>query len=609
MWKSGLILAAIGVVIALPFALRREAPAGRWERGDPVLVIASPHNEAIRYEFGRAFSEWHRERHGRPVKVEWLSIGGTTEIARYLSAEFTADARAWWTRRRGREWPLAGGEILTSSRFPTDAPPKGTPAEEWARQVELYKAFRETDDPAEVTSRIDLFFGGGEFDHSDAFRRGLTVPPWPPEDPPAGLFEKAGAEGAVELIPERLSGETWRTPTLFGTAVSTFGICYNLDRLLYLGIANPPQTWEDVADPVYFGQIGVADPTKSGSIAKAFEMIIQQKCHEAVAAAGFGGGDIDRFEKEIEALRKTAGAGYKAGDVPPSVPTAYQQAVERGWEDGLYLVQRIGANARYFTDSASKVPIDVSVGDATVGMAIDFYARYQSQTSRGPAGEERMAYVTPAGGSSVSCDPISLLRGAPDREVAVRFIEFVLSEAGQRLWTYEPGTPGGPERYALRRLPIRRDFYPSDDPAVQAVHERHRRHAVDDLADPRVDPYKLAEQFTYRPRWTASHFGVHRELIRAMCIDSSVELQAAWKAIAAAGGPEKCPEAAAAMRQLPAVTLWNRATGQEQDVRLDWRTALQINSRTYDPLEYMREWVAAFRDNYRRAEELARRAG
>jgi ABC-type Fe3+ transport system substrate-binding protein len=33
-----------------------------------------------------------------------------------------------------------------------------------------------------------------------------------------------------------------------------------------------------------------------------------------------------------------------------------------------------------------------------------------------------MHYVTPAGGSSVSCDPIGLVRGAPHRELAVRFI-------------------------------------------------------------------------------------------------------------------------------------------------------------------------------------------
>jgi hypothetical protein len=43
----------------------------------------------------------------------------------------------------------------------------------------------------------------------------------------------------LEYIPAKISGEVWRTPTLFGNAVSTFGICYNVDRLSDLGIEAP----------------------------------------------------------------------------------------------------------------------------------------------------------------------------------------------------------------------------------------------------------------------------------------------------------------------------------------------------------------------------------
>jgi len=149
-----------------------------------------------------------------------------------------------------------------------------------------------------------------------------------------------------------------------------------------------------------------------------------------------------------------------------------------------------------------------------------------------------MFYVTPAGGSSVSGDPISLLRGAPNRETAERFLQFVLSEAGQKLWNYQPGTPGGPRRFALRRLPSRRDFYPSDDPEFAVRHDEHRQYCVDRIGNPDVNPYALAARFTYRPRWTARHFTVHRQLIRAMCLDSGEELKAAWQAILRNGGPE-----------------------------------------------------------------------
>jgi ABC-type Fe3+ transport system substrate-binding protein len=485
----------LAVVVALPFVFRQEHSGGDWRPGDPVLAIVSPHNEAIRYEFAEAFSTWHRQKYHRPVKIDWLNIGGTTEISRYLTSEFAASARA-------------------------------------------------TGDPSKVTARIDLFFGGGEYDHTRMFQRGLTVPPWP-EEPP---FDPG--------YPEKLSGETWRTSVLWGNVLSTFGICYNLDRLHDLGVTAPPTQWSDLTNPVYFGQIGVADPTKSGSIAKAFEMIIHSEMAKNVSAAGFTMAQVDEYEQTRQ------------------WPDAYQTVVEDGWIKGVRLVQLIGANARYFTDSASKVPIDVSAGDAAVGLSIDFYARFQAQVSRDESGRERMVYVTPVGGSSVSADPVSLLRGAPNRDVAVRFIEFVLSREGQRLWNDQPGKRCSTvKKYALRRLPIRRDMYPQPC-------------STDDLTDPTINPYALAQSFTYRPRWTVRHFNVQRDLIRAMCLDSADELRDAWRAIVANGGPACQPDAMAQLTRLPdGVT---------------WATAVEITTKT-DRLTYLREWTATYRKNYRRA--------
>ncbi len=565
------ILFVAAVVISLPFLFRPPDEDSGWRRGDPVVVIITPMNEAIRYEYARAFAAWHKEKFGRPARVDWRAIGGSTEISRYLTSEMMNAVRAWWLQT-GKPWPAGTPEALLNAKFDTvHAPAEGR--EKWEVQREAYLAYRETDDADMFTSGIDMLFGAGEYDHSDAYRKGLEVAPWLPGKEPPGLF--SSEDGAV-LIPERVSGETWRTPTLFGTGLSTFGICYNLDRLRDLG-AEPPRQWDDLARPEFFRQLGVADPTKSGSIAKAFEMIVQQKCHEAVRAAGFGEDEIERFEKSIKA------AQLAPGDLPPDVPAAYQAAVEQGWKNGLNLIQRIGANARYFTDSAGKVPIDVAMGDAAAGLAIDFYARYQAQCSRAPDGSERMAYVTPSGGSSVSADPIGLLRGAPNRETAIRFIEFLLSEKGQRLWTYRPGTPGGPVKYALRRLPIRRDFYP---PATN-----HLPYAADDLADPAVNPYALATNFTYRSRWTGQHFGVLRDLVRAMCLDSADELRGAWQAILEHGGPEKQAAALADLGRFP-----------DRPVPLNWQSALAI-PKQYDRLDYLREWTAFFRENYRRVKE------
>jgi ABC-type Fe3+ transport system substrate-binding protein len=595
MLRNVSIILLLAVIIALPFIFRQPPPQGDWREGDPVIVIVSPHNEAIRYEYAQAFSRWHKQKYGKPVKIDWRNIGGTSEISRYLTGQYTDNTRAWW-RNQGKDWPSQATEDLT----------KATPAT--PAVAEVHKTYRETDSPDAITSGIDLFFGGGEYDHSAAFRAGFTVPVidlLPPE-----LFEQDG----IAMIPEKVSGETWRTPSVMGNVVSTFGIIYNVDRLGDLGITTPPAQWIDLADYRYFGQVGLADPTKSGSIAKAFEMIVHQQMHDAVVAAGFNDSQIAANEKRIGDFIKQQGKAYKRGDVPEDLKD-YQAALEKGFENGLHLIQRIGANARYFTDSASKVPIDVSMGDAAVGMAIDFYGRYQAEASRAPDGTERMKFVTPVGGTSVSCDPISLLRGAgghakkesqaETRQAAIRFIEFVLSEEGQRLWCYKPGTTNaegeliGPEKYALRRLPIRRTFYPSTQPTVQATHLEHLAHSVDNLADPMIDPYAVSEQFVYYPRWTGSHFSVLRDIVRAMCLDSGDELKAAWKTIhMRADYPEYDPP----LGPLPTVMLSRKkedGSMTTEEVPLNWRTAPDMSKR-YERIEYMREWTRAFRDTYRK---------
>jgi ABC-type Fe3+ transport system substrate-binding protein len=602
MVRNALILAVAAIVIVLPFLFRREAETDQWEPGDPTLVIITPMNEAIRYEFARGFSRWHQERHGTPVRIEWRDVGGTSEIARYLTAEYVNAFRAWYTRR-GKPWPAAASTVVVQTSFDTQNPPevhrRSAESEQdyrrrveaertkWEQLCEIYETFRQKDDAAAFTSKIDLLFGGGVYDHTKAFRQGLTVVPWPKGEEPTELWESS--DGKVERIPTEIGGATWRTETLFGCAASTFGICYNLDRITELGLKSP-QRWDDLAQPAFFRNLGVADPTKSGSVSKAFELMVHQKCYQSVRAAGFEDNAIEEMERILNE------ADWKSGPLPEGVPEAYQVAIEEGWLDGVRLMQRIGANARYFTDTSTKIPVDVSMGNAAAGLAIDFYGRYQAQTSRLPDGRDVMAFVTPTGGSGADSDPISLLRGAEHRHTAVRFIEFVLSEEGQRLWTYKPGTPGGPEKFALRRIPIRRDFFPSDVPELQARHERHLQYAMDDLSHPSINPYTIAEQFVYHPRWTSSHFGVHRDLVRAMCIDSSVELKAAWQAILESGGPGANPEAMNVLEEMPK---WPEP--------LNWRTAPGL-VRRHDRLDYLREWTGFFRDNYRRAKQLANSA-
>lgn len=572
----------LAALVALPFVFRRDDRASGCRRraeAPKVLVIITPHNAAIRHEFGRGFSAWHAQHYGDPVTVDWRVIGGTSDIMRYLRGAMTQAFRAWWTQQ-GHAWPAGGAEMIFDRRFDaTRPPPDAADRARWERQRALWTAWRATDDATAFSSRIDLFFGGGVYDHDLAAREGLTVAPWDADHVPAGLFYDS--EGR-ELIPHDVSGETWRGATFFGTCLSSFGIVYNPDRVSALNLA-PPRRWRDLADIRYAGLLGVADPTKSGSVAKAFEMIIHEQCRDAVREAGFDAEACRAYERLL--------AG-RAPDAPwpDAVPRAYQEAIEEGWRRGLFLIQKIGANARYFTDAAGRVPVDVSMGNAAAGIAIDFFGRFQSEYSIGPDGRRTLEYVTPKGGSSISADPIALLRGAPERELAVRFIQYVLSEDGQKLWAYRPGTPGGPSRYALRRLPVRRDFYPGSWPDPNAA--RHLAWTVDALDDPRVDPYALAEEFEYFPRWTARHFNAQRYLVRAMCMDAGAELRALWLALRRAGGPAAYPGVVAMMEALP-----------DRPEPVTWSTAPDL-ARRKDRLGLLNEWTKFYRMRYRAAQRF-----
>jgi len=570
--KNFLIILAAVLVIALPFLFRREADSGSWKPGDPELVVVTPHNEAIRQSFSDGFSRWHLQNFGKPVRIDWRVIGGTTEIMRYLASEFSASARQHFIRE-GFEWPADGESTVLSRKTPED-PDK----------LKLWKAFRSVDDPAAVTCGIDVFFGGGVYDHDKAARQGLSVPAWDQDKLPAGIFEDK--EGRT-LIPVEVNGETWRGRSFYGSALSTFGICYNLDRLKDLGIGKAPASWEDLTDPEYMGHLGLTDPTKSGSVAKAFEMVIHTFCARSVTEAGYNREQIAAFEKQI------AGAALDFGQMPPGVPSDYQQSVEKGWADGIKIVRKLGAQSRYFTSSSGKVPVDVSLGFVAAGLCIDFFGRYQSEMSTAAGNKPVMAYITPVGGSSVTADPISLLRGAGDRELGVRFLTFVLGEEGQKLWNYRQGTPGGPSRFSLRRLPIRRDFYPSDDPVMQSRFLKHKEFLSDPLWERDVDAYQLSEAFLYEARWTGRHFGIQRDLVKAMCLDSGDELRAAWGAILKTGGPEVNPEAMRAFEAMPG-----------EPYPLNWQSAV-TTCAAVPRMDLLREWTAFFRHQYRLARELA----
>lgn len=75
--------AAIGVLGALILGF---LPETAWAQDR--LVIVSPHWDGIRYEFGNGFKRFYRAETGRDAVIEWMDVGGSAEVLRFIKSEF-----------------------------------------------------------------------------------------------------------------------------------------------------------------------------------------------------------------------------------------------------------------------------------------------------------------------------------------------------------------------------------------------------------------------------------------------------------------------------------------------------------------------------------------
>lgn len=539
--KEMLVVLALLLVLLGPFLLRpTDLTAPRHY--DRRLVIMTPHHELIRQEFGHAFARYWKEKTGQTLYLDWR-VFATSELSTLIKNDYTNAFQRHWQHDLKQPW-----SIDVASRFIN---PK-TPANDPARDAFL---------KSNVGIGVDVFFGGGTFEFTDQAKKGTLVA--------ADARTGAGPQHLRTQHPEwfndnsipiEVSGQPFYDKDMrwIGAALSSFGIVFNRDVLHRLGIDQDPKSWEDLADPRLMGQVALADPTKSGSVTTAFEMMIQQKMQDALKQ-GPSHRDRPRTQEQLE-----------------------HEAVETGWINGLSLIQRISANARYFTDSAPKIPLEVAKGDAAAGMCIDFYGRSTEELVRRADGTSRVGFVAPAGGTAISVDGIAMFRGAPDSELAEAFIEFVLSDAGQKLWNFRTGTPGGPRNASLRRLPIRKDFYTEANLA--------------NMADAHEEPFEKAKSFIYHPQWTGSAFGPLRFLIRTMFIDPHEELRDAWRTLQANDRPER---ALSVFGQMPNAN-YNYATG-------DLLTILSDQDKTKQVRE-ARDTTARFRAQYVKAQGFAKQA-
>lgn len=468
MSKKIVILFILVGIIILPIAFRRSS--GSALKGEDTLVVISAHPESNQAEFKRAFSNWYFKKTGKSIKIDWRYPGGLSDILRLVDALFDNAFRFYWENDLKKTWTP---EVEYGYCAPSDKNLS-------TQGIEAYETFRASN----IGCGIDVFFGAGGQELGLQKNKGRFVVP--------KIVQKNPEWFTDEVYPLKDGGFFLRDPDLcwFGVVFSSYGIAYNEDLLHSLKI-HKPNSWKDLASPKYFGELALADPTKSGSVKQAMEMIIQSAMQRNYR---------DRIQDGL------------------SKEEASAIALENGWIEGMQLLQKMSANTRYFTEKSNRPIMSVASGNCAAAMALDFAAFSQIENLKARSSDCPFKFVPPKEGSAFTPDGIALFRGAPNPDTAEAFIEFILSPEGQALWGLKAGTPNGPEEYTLHRFPIRKDFYYDENL------KPHR-------ADPEFNPYHEMLNFPYEASWTEPLLSVFHKVIRAVFIDPQEELRAAWRAI------------------------------------------------------------------------------
>jgi ABC-type Fe3+ transport system substrate-binding protein len=204
------------------------------------------------------------------------------------------------------------------------------------------------------------------------------------------LFDALAVEGLLEAIkiPKKMWDEIPATigkpvglplkdPKKFwvGTTLEPYGLIYQPTLLKRLGVTI--KDWDDLLNPKLKGQIAQCTPDRSSSSHASYEVMLQTY----------------------------------------------------GWEKGWEWLKKLAANTGIFAARSRDVPNVVAKGEFAVGYAVPSYMAFAEVL----AGYDVMyvypknAYVTP--------EPMAVLKGAPHPKAAHAFIEFLLTEEGQKLFS------------------------------------------------------------------------------------------------------------------------------------------------------------------------------
>lgn len=159
-----------------------------------------------------------------------------------------------------------------------------------------------------------------------------------------------------------------------GCCLTPYGLVWHPRLLRRLGM-EAIRDWDDLLDCRLKGQIAQATPDRSSSNHASYEVILQM----------------------------------------------------HGWQKGWEWAQRLGANTGIFVARSRDVPTVVAKGEFAVGFAVPAYMAFEDVL-----GGHDLKYVTPTAGF-VTPEPLAILAGSRNPRAARAFLQFVLSDEGQRV--------------------------------------------------------------------------------------------------------------------------------------------------------------------------------
>jgi ABC-type Fe3+ transport system substrate-binding protein len=178
-----------------------------------------------------------------------------------------------------------------------------------------------------------------------------------------------------------------------GTALEPYGIVYHPKKFQRLGVPEPKE-WDDLLNPKLKGEVAQCAPTRSSSSNATYEVILSM------------------------------------------------HGEDKGWQ----WLKKLSENTGHFTARSRDVPTVVAKGEYSAGFAVPSYMAFEEKL----AGFD-IKYVAPKN-SFVTPEPMAILAGSRNPKAARAFIEFLLTERGQRVFMERGLFPITP-RYKVQGAP------------------------------------------------------------------------------------------------------------------------------------------------------------